>query len=297
MIRTKYKIVKKSPVELATEDASAKVSAFADDAKTKAAGFVASAQEAVASAQEQAGPRLEAAREEASHRVEAAKDAAAPKVESARQTISDEVLPRVLQAISGVAAAGAAAKATASANAEDRTAELQGQAAKFADQFEDASKDYRKKAKKVSKKAAKKADARKHQLLVKAGVEQEKKGGKGLIFLGLVAAAAAVALTVYKRTAPKDDPWATPLADPYVGTTGTTGAAYVETPVEAAEGGTTPVVMEPVDNTYAASTPTTSDKDGYDEVGDGQGALLEDETDPSRDHRTITPDTKNDPIN
>jgi hypothetical protein len=37
-----------------------------------------------------------------------------------------------------------------------------------------------------------------------------------LLVLGVLAAASAAAMAVMKKSAPKDDPWTTPIADPYV---------------------------------------------------------------------------------
>ena len=45
---------------------------------------------------------------------------------------------------------------------------------------------------------------------------KRKKRGKVLMALGLLSAAAAGVAAFMKRSAPKDDPWATPLEDPYV---------------------------------------------------------------------------------
>ena len=42
------------------------------------------------------------------------------------------------------------------------------------------------------------------------------KGGKLALVAGIVAALGAVAAYFVKRSAPQDDPWATPLQDPYV---------------------------------------------------------------------------------
>ena len=42
------------------------------------------------------------------------------------------------------------------------------------------------------------------------------KGGKVALVVGIVAALGAAAAYFVKRSAPQDDPWATPLQDPYV---------------------------------------------------------------------------------
>jgi len=101
----------------------------------------------------------------------------APKVDTARDKIVDELLPRLTEAITAFATASAAAKEEAISRGTGAAAVLSGDAS--------------------------------------ASPKHNKKG-RVLLILGLFAAAAAGAMAFMKRSAPKDDPWATPLADPYV---------------------------------------------------------------------------------
>ena len=65
-------------------------------------------------------------------------------------------------------------------------------------------------------------------------VGQARRKGKVLLTLGLLAAAAAAAAVVFKKSAPRDDPWATPLEDPYTapgaGRDSTDGRAATRSP-------------------------------------------------------------------
>jgi ElaB/YqjD/DUF883 family membrane-anchored ribosome-binding protein len=50
-------------------------------------------------------------------------------------------------------------------------------------------------------------------------VARPRRKGKILLTLGILAAAAAAAAMVFKKSAPREDPWATPLEDPYTAPT------------------------------------------------------------------------------
>jgi hypothetical protein len=144
--------------------------------------------QAAESAKEWGQPRVEAARHWAKPRVEHGIEVAAPKLESAvsslapkvdtaRDKIVDELLPRVTEAITAFAAASAAAKDEAVSRGTGAAAVISGDA---------------------------------------VATPRHKKKCRVLLALGLLGAAAAGAAAFMKRSAPKDDPWATPLAEPYV---------------------------------------------------------------------------------
>jgi hypothetical protein len=113
----------------------------------------------------------------AAPKLQGAVEGLAPKVDTARDTIVDTLLPRVAEAIAAVAAASAAAKEGAS-DAADRSS----------DAF-----------------AVLKGDA---------VAKRPRRKGRLLLFVTLAAAAAA-AVAAFRKSAPREDPWATPLDDPY----------------------------------------------------------------------------------
>ena len=144
--------------------------------------------QAAGSAMEWGQPRVEAARLWAKPRVEHGIEVAAPKLESvvsglapkvdiARDKIVDDVLPRLTEAIAAFAAASAAAKDEAMSRGTGAAAVISGGA---------------------------------------VAAPKHKKKGRVLLILGLLAAAAAGVAAFMKKSAPKDDPWATPLTDTYV---------------------------------------------------------------------------------
>lgn len=143
--------------------------------------------QAAESAKEWGQPRVEAARdwarphvehgiEVAAPRLESAVSGLAPKVDTARDKIVDELLPRVTEAITAWAAASAAAKDEAVSRGRGASAVIAGDAV----------------------------------------ASPKHKKGRVLLILGVLAATAATAMAFLKKSAPKDDPWTTPLADPYV---------------------------------------------------------------------------------
>ena len=144
--------------------------------------------QAAESAKEWGQPHVEAARhwakphvehgiEIAAPRLESAVSGLAPKVDIARDKIVDELLPRVTEAITAWAAASAAAKDEVVSRSTGAAAVVAGDA---------------------------------------VASPKRKKRGRVLMVLGLLGAAGAAATSFLKRSAPKDDPWATPLTDPYV---------------------------------------------------------------------------------
>jgi len=175
-----------------TEQLQDHTASLADSASTVAEQLrervVPAVEQAAGSAKEWGQPRVEAARHWAKPRVEHGIEVAAPKLESvvsglapkvdtARDKIVDELLPRLTEAINAFAAASAAAKDEAMARGAGAAAVISGDA---------------------------------------SAAPKRKKKGRVLLILGLFTAAAAGAAAFMKKSAPKDDPWATPLAEPYV---------------------------------------------------------------------------------
>ena len=130
----------------------------------------------VEAAREWARPRVEHGIEVAAPRLESAVSGLAPKVDTARDKIVDELLPRVTEAITAWAAASAAAKDEAVSRGQGAAAVISGDA---------------------------------------VALHKHKRKRRALLALGLLAGAAAAAIAFLKKSAPKDDPWTTPLADPY----------------------------------------------------------------------------------
>jgi AcrR family transcriptional regulator len=131
----------------------------------------------VEAARDWARPRVEHGIEVAAPRLESALNGLAPKVDTARDKIVDELLPRVTEAITAWAAASTAARDEAVSRGHGAAAVISGDA---------------------------------------VASPKRKRKGRVLLALGLMSAAAAAVVAFMKNSAPKDDPWATPLADPYV---------------------------------------------------------------------------------
>lgn len=166
-----------------------------------AAGYAAAARHSAAesvaprveAAREAMAPKVEAAREAMVPRVEAARDAVGPRVETARGVAADragdvrdlveENLPRVAKMVASAIAASAAATEEARHRSSDAALVLKGDAT-------------------IKRK--------------RSGVAG---GGllRGLLAaLGVLGVAGAVAAYLTRRANEQDDPWARPLADPYV---------------------------------------------------------------------------------
>lgn len=240
----------------------------------------------------------------------AASGKAEPLVEKAQSTVSDEVVPRLLDALKGLADQAGSVKETVADKAavvadsareslEDVRSDDDSHGALKAASGLFAAAKSAPLAERLSEHASEAADTISGTKAAQA--ESKRRSGTVLMVLGLAAAAAAAALTAMKQAQPKDDPWATPLLDPYTpastDATGTAGdvsavgsqspatVAFSEdaqgtdvdlTPAESAQGGDTASVLSPVeDQTYpaeavsdAATTP----------VDDGAGELLDDKT-------------------
>jgi len=134
--------------------------------------------QATGSAKEWAKPRVERGIEVAAPRLESAVNGLAPRVDTARDKIVDDLIPRIAEAISAWAVASAAARDEAVSRGQGAAAVISGDS--------------------VAKPKGKKR--------------------RVLLALGLIGAAGGAAMAVMKRSAPKDDPWTTPLADPGVAT-------------------------------------------------------------------------------
>ncbi|MHB1475937.1 MAG: hypothetical protein ACYCV4_20375 [Dermatophilaceae bacterium] len=130
----------------------------------------------VEAARHWAKPHVEHGIEIAAPRLESAVSGLAPKVDIARDKIVDELLPRVAEAITAWASASAAAKDEVVSRGAGAVAVVSGDA---------------------------------------VASPKRKKRGRVLMTLGLIGAAGAAATAFLKKSAPKDDPWATPLTDPY----------------------------------------------------------------------------------
>jgi hypothetical protein len=145
--------------------------------------------QATVKTKEWAKPRVEHGIEVAAPKLESAVSGLAPKVDTARDKIVDELIPRIAEAISAWAAASASARDEAISRGHGAAAVISGEAV------------------------------------------ASPRGKKRRVFMafGLVAAMAAGATAFLRKSAPKDDPWTTPLADPYVATpNGRHSAGFVD---------------------------------------------------------------------
>jgi hypothetical protein len=195
---------------------AAQLSAIAtEQLRSRVAPAVAQAAVAATTAKELAQPRVEAAKvwakphfehgvELAAPKVDAAVQTLVPKVDTARDKIVDDVLPRITAALTAAAAASAAAREEALA---------------------------------VGHEAAARGAGAKMVLTGEAVAKQRRalgKGGRVGLIVGLVAVLGAAAAYFAKRSAPKDDPWATPLEDPYVAPAVGVDSSLAATPEDAA---------------------------------------------------------------
>jgi hypothetical protein len=131
----------------------------------------------VEAAREWARPRVEHGIEVAAPKLESAVSGLAPKVDTARDKIVDELLPRIADAIGAWAAVSAAAKDEAVSRGQGAAAVISGNA---------------------------------------VASTKRKRKGLVLVALGMLGGTAAAAVAFMRKSAPKDDPWTTPLADTYV---------------------------------------------------------------------------------
>lgn len=192
---------------------------------------------AAVNAKEWARPRVEHGIEVAAPRLESAVSGLAPKVDTARDKLVEDLIPRIAEAIGAWAAASAAAKEEVVARGAGAAAVISGDA---------------------------------------VASPKHKKRGRVLMTLGLFGAAAAGAAAFMKKSAPKDDPWATPLADPYVApSTGRhssvdplASADRAAPPKAAPEGDAEPDIIESLDEP-AAPDPLDATATGDTDPDDG----------------------------
>ena len=198
--------------------------------------------QATGSAKEWAKPRVERGIEVAAPRLESAVNGLAPRVDTARDKIVDDLIPRIAEAISAWAVASAAARDEAVSRGQGAAAVISGDS--------------------VAKPRGKKR--------------------RVLLALGLIGAAGGAAMAVMKRSAPKDDPWTTPLADPGVATANGRHSATARVDeadatkeseiLDALDDTSTPSPLDPVgDSNLAGIDANGTDVNGT-KVGDQGGA-------------------------
>lgn len=199
--------------------------------------------QATGNAKEWAKPRLERGIEVAAPRLESAVNGFAPRVDTARDKIVEELIPRVAEAISAWAVASAAVR-------DEAMSRSQGAAA-----------------------------------VISGGAVAKPKGKKRrvLLALGLIGAAGGAAMAIMKRSAPKDDPWTTPLVDSGVATSNGRHSATArvdETEVtkmeseilDALDDTRTPSPLDPVANSDLAGIDVNGTDVADTKVGDEGGA-------------------------
>jgi hypothetical protein len=130
--------------------------------------------QATENARDWARPHYEHGVEMAAPKLESAVNNLAPRVDTARDKIVEELIPRLAEAISAWAAATVAVRDEAVSRGQGAASVMSGDS-----------------------------------------VATPRRGRKRrvLLIVGLLGGAAAAALAVMKNSAPKDDPWTTPLAD------------------------------------------------------------------------------------
>jgi hypothetical protein len=194
MFRTKTRTEQLQDHSVSLADTAASV---ADQLRERVAPAVGQAAESakgwgqprVEAARDWARPRVEHGIEVAAPKLESAVSGLAPKVDTARDKIVDELLPRVTEAITAWAAVSAAAKDEAVSRSQGAAAVISGEA---------------------------------------TASTKRRKRSRVLLTLSILAAAAAGAMAFLKKSAPKDDPWTTPLADRYTPPAGLHSAAAPE---------------------------------------------------------------------
>lgn len=155
-----------------TEQAREAVAARVETAASTASDASSSAQSTAADLRARAAELKDKAAPRVEHARDTARsyaDEAAPKVQDAKDTFVEEVVPKLASALATVLAGAAATKAAAT---------------EAADRAPDA-----------------------YHVLKGDAVVKQKKGGKGLLLLGLLAAGAAA--FAWKKSTEKKDPWAT----------------------------------------------------------------------------------------
>lgn len=171
----------KSAAADSVETVQARAGAKLDDAKAKAMPLLAAAGAAVA-------PKLGEARDKVENDVLPRVADTRDHLAEAKDSFVEETLPKIIEAVTGAVAASSVAKSDALAKVRDSEA------------------------------AHRAADAA--AVLKGDKVAADKKSGgffSGLLAtLGLLAAAGGLAWFFNKRSVEQDDPWARPLADPYI---------------------------------------------------------------------------------
>jgi hypothetical protein len=165
--------------------AAAQMTALKERVAPAAGAAAEAARERAHQAKDWAKPHVDHGIGLAAPRLERAVEGLAPRVDTARDRIVEDLLPKVAEAIAAVAAASTAARLAAEETvdrAPDAFAVLKGEA-------------------------------------LATPVKSRKPKGRMLITLGILAAVAAVAAALVKRSAPREDPWATPIEDPYTAST------------------------------------------------------------------------------
>lgn len=176
-------------------------------------------------AREWARPRYEHGITVAAPKLESAVNALAPKVDTARDKIVEDLLPRIAEAISVWAAASASAKDEMVDRGKGAAAVMSGDAV--------------------------------------ASPKRSVMGRMSRVMMAfaLLGAIAAGVTTFLKRSAPKDDPWTTPLADPYVSAPNGRHAAPSLVDEATATTRTESEILDRPSNDAAASGLTSSDGD------------------------------------
>jgi hypothetical protein len=165
----------------------------------------------------------------------------APKVDTARDKIVDDLIPRLAEAISAWADASAAARDEVVSRGQGAAAVMSGDA---------------------------------------VATPKGKKKKRVLLVLGVLTAASAAAMAVMKKSAPKDDPWTTPIADPYVpasnGRHSATRADGGADPAETAP----PSPLDPIEDSAAAVSDVAdvNKKDATDKAVNGHESNAKDTT-------------------
>ena len=203
--------------------------------------------QATVNAREWARPHVEHGIEVAAPRLESAVNGLAPRVDTARDMIVDELIPRIAEAINAWAAASVAAKDEAVSRGQGAASVLSGDA---------------------------------------VASPRGRKKKRVLVGLGLLTAAVAAAMAFMKKSAPKDDPWTTPLADQYGATPSgrhSAGSPFDES-TASGKTGATQMESEIIDSLDEKGVPSPMDaaKDAELIAGDATGATGNGETSSAR---------------
>ena len=180
-------------------------------------------------------PRVDAARDWAKPRVEHGIEVAAPKLEKSVQELAprvDSARDKIVDELLPRIAEAISAAAAASLAARDEAVSRGGDAALV--------------------------------LKGEAVAKPKRRGRKLLLLIGLGGAAAA-GFAAFKRSAPKDDPWATPLQEPYIAPAAGRSSSVTETDEVSAPA---PSPTAPKDATAPEATTKDSAEDAAEENAD-----------------------------